>query len=148
MEAVTAALVLLLCLGSWWALDRQRRLPPAAVVLASLVFASAAWTAVRFARMPGHEEGVVDRPIEASSEGYASSRTCEACHPEQYETWHASYHRTMTQVVAPGTARGELDGVELHWKERDYRLERIFRTTDLAGFDWRVYRRGEVSAEP
>jgi hypothetical protein len=124
MEAAIAALVLLLCLGSWWAFDRRRRLPIAAVVLASLVIALAAWTAARFARLPGHEEGVVDRPIEASSEGYVSSRTCEACHPEQYETWHASYHRTMTQVVRPGTTRADLDGVELHWQERDYRLER------------------------
>jgi hypothetical protein len=124
MEALTAALVLLLCFGLLWALDRRRRFPVSALALVSLVVASAAWTAVRYARMPGHEEGVVDRPVEASTEGYASSRTCEACHPEQYETWRASYHRTMTQVVTPETPRAELDGVELHWQKQDYRLER------------------------
>ncbi|MFP6649744.1 MAG: hypothetical protein VB817_09800, partial [Pirellulaceae bacterium] len=39
----------------------------------------------------------VDRPIEISEDGFVSSRNCRSCHLRQYETWHASYHRTMTQ---------------------------------------------------
>ncbi len=30
------------------------------------------------------------------------SRDCARCHAEQHESWHASYHRTMTQSVAEG----------------------------------------------
>lgn len=32
--------------------------------------------------------------------GYVSSTKCRACHPAQYESWHHSFHRTMTQVAS------------------------------------------------
>jgi hypothetical protein len=44
---------------------------------------------------------------------YVSSRDCQACHPEQYRSWHASYHRTMTQLATPAAVLGDFDGVEL-----------------------------------
>ena len=34
------------------------------------------------------------------------------------------------------------------YEGRQYDLERIFRTTDLAGFDWRIYRRAGTLPEP
>jgi hypothetical protein len=43
------------------------------------------------------ERTVANRPIEVPGDGYATSQTCKACHPGQYETWHGSYHRTMTR---------------------------------------------------
>ena len=49
-----------------------------------------------------------DRPIEVASDRYVSSRTCRACHPSQYASWHASYHRTMTQVGDTHSDRVEL----------------------------------------
>ena len=33
-----------------------------------------------------------------SQHGYVSSNACLSCHPDQYSSWHRSYHRTMTQV--------------------------------------------------
>jgi Zn-finger protein len=42
-----------------------------------------------------------------------SSRTCKACHPSQYETWFGSFHRTMTQVATPDTARADFDGTRV-----------------------------------
>jgi hypothetical protein len=42
-----------------------------------------------------------DRPLEITGDRYVSSQTCRACHPGQYASWHASYHRTMTQVATP-----------------------------------------------
>lgn len=40
---------------------------------------------------------VTDRGRAVGSDG------CRTCHPAQHETWHASYHRTMTQVATdPG----------------------------------------------
>ncbi|MFK7926889.1 MAG: cytochrome c3 family protein [Myxococcota bacterium] len=52
----------------------------------------------------------------APSETWASSRACRACHPGQYDSWYASYHRTMTQeasaesIVAPWTGTLSKDG--------------------------------------
>ena len=41
------------------------------------------------------------RPIQVQLDGYRSSDGCRACHPSQYASWHASYHRTMTQLATP-----------------------------------------------
>ncbi len=46
-------------------------------------------------------------------DGYVSSDTCRACHPRQYETWHRSYHRTMTDVASPETVRANFSGVQV-----------------------------------
>jgi predicted CXXCH cytochrome family protein len=57
-------------------------------------------------------------------EGFVSSETCGACHPDQHASWRRSYHRTMTTLAAPDTVRGSFDGVALASRGRDYRLER------------------------
>ena len=88
---------------------------------ASATFAS---TLVKYRRPPAHEQLVTDRPIEVQEDHYVSSRTCRACHPRAYATWHASYHRTMTQVATPQSVVGDFDGVELRFAGRTYRLER------------------------
>src|SRR5437879_9208297 len=35
--------------------------------------------------------------------GYVGSETCHSCHEDQFESWHRSYHRTMTQIAAADT---------------------------------------------
>ena len=70
------------------------------------------------------EEPVSNYPIEANKDGYVSSRTCQACHPHQHATWHASYHRTMTQLAAPETVVGSFDDVELELAGKKYYLRR------------------------
>ena len=47
------------------------------------------------------------RPAEAPGEGYVSSDACRACHPQQYDTWQASYHPKMTRVASPESVIGE-----------------------------------------
>src|SRR5689334_15509324 len=32
---------------------------------------------------------------------YVSSVNCRSCHPDQYASWHRSFHRTMTQLPSP-----------------------------------------------
>lgn len=59
---------------------------------------------------PHTDAGVTDRPIRTLEDGFAGSDTCRACHPSQYASWHASYHRTMTQVATPATAQPRFDG--------------------------------------
>jgi len=50
------------------------------------------------------EDDVSNRPVQRGGGGFTSSDTCRACHPGEYASWHASYHRTMTQVASPETA--------------------------------------------
>lgn len=53
------------------------------------------------------------RPIEVHGDGYVSSSECRSCHPSEYASWHASYHRTMTQVASPESVKGRFDDVLL-----------------------------------
>jgi len=57
---------------------------------------------------------------------YVGSDACRSCHPYEHATWHASYHRTMTQVAGPESIQAPFDGTELQ----------------LEGVTWRVERRG------
>lgn len=52
-------------------------------------------------------------PAEVPGSGYATSDTCQSCHPSQYASWHASYHRTMTQPATPPNVLGDFDDVHL-----------------------------------
>jgi len=54
---------------------------------------------------------VAGRPIQVPDQGFVSSQTCRSCHPSQYQSWHRSYHRTMTQVATADTAAASFDGV-------------------------------------
>lgn len=55
------------------------------------------------------ESTVTSRPIQVAEDGYTSSQSCRACHPDQYATWRDSYHRTMTQVAGPDSVRADFD---------------------------------------
>ena len=54
-----------------------------------------------------------NRPIETGGYGYVSSNECRSCHPQQYATWHDSYHRTMTKPATPEYVFGDFANVEL-----------------------------------
>jgi len=56
--------------------------------------------------------------------GFVTAGTCRSCHPSQYDSWHHSYHRTMTQLASPETVLGNFDGVTLHNRGRDFHLFR------------------------
>ena len=72
------------------------------------------------ARPPAPE----NRPVKALDAGYVSSDSCRSCHPGNYASWHASFHRTMTQVAAPANIAANLDGLELTYDGADYRVDR------------------------
>jgi hypothetical protein len=50
-------------------------------------------------------------PREGRPGGYVSSAACAACHPQPHASWHASFHRTMTQYARPDTVRAPFEGV-------------------------------------
>ena len=50
-----------------------------------------------------------NRPIEKLSHGYVTSNNCRECHAHHYDTWHASHHRTMTQIPSKESVIADFD---------------------------------------
>ncbi len=48
---------------------------------------------------PADSKRAPEGPKPSEAYGYVSSEACRACHPAQFESWHRSFHRTMTQVA-------------------------------------------------
>ncbi len=63
-------------------------------------------------------------PRPAVKEGFVSSNACRDCHPRQFQTWHHSYHRTMTQPATPEAIVPDFDDVTLASRGRTYHLFR------------------------
>lgn len=64
-------------------------------------------------------------PDQHRQEEYVGSGACRACHPSEYETWKASYHRSMTRRPR-----------ELDWNGRDAPL--LPHDLSLFGRDFRL----------
>ncbi|MCA8943765.1 MAG: hypothetical protein KDB80_14475 [Planctomycetes bacterium] len=66
-----------------------------------------------------------DRPIELESTDtdFTTSRTCRACHPAEYASWHASFHRTMTQHATPDTIIPDVGREEFDYHGRRFAIE-------------------------
>ena len=66
-----------------------------------------------------------NRPIKAKvADDIVSSDSCRSCHPGNYASWHASFHRTMTQVADAENFATKMDGLEFSHNHLDYRIER------------------------
>src|SRR3982751_6126688 len=111
---VTLPLTLRLLRGQTAAAKRAAWIGWLAVGLA-IAWGAASYSPPVLARAP-----VTDRPIESAHMGYVSSRACKACHPEEYATWHRSYHRTMTQHASTHTVLGPIDGVVVQARNRPF----------------------------
>lgn len=95
------------------------------VCLASALTAGEAWKkSSRSHAFPVPEEEIEDRPVAIESDGYVSSDRCRACHPHHYDTWHASHHRTMTQVPSGASVVADFDDAIVHHFGRDFRFYR------------------------
>jgi predicted CXXCH cytochrome family protein len=65
-----------------------------------------------------------DLPHAGRPGGYVTSDHCLACHPNQYQSWHQTFHRTMTQLAQPDTVRGQFDQVSLTFQGKRYQLSK------------------------
>jgi len=74
------------------------------------------------------DESAAGRPRQQRGDGYTSSDACRACHPSQYASWRASYHRTMTQLATPSTVLTSFDGVTVEGGFAPIYLERDRQT--------------------
>jgi hypothetical protein len=98
---------------------------PRAFLLGFAVYAAvfaAMWTQGTVASRETEASRSLPKPIR--NEGFATSNSCRACHPDQYTSWHASYHRTMTQVASPDVIVAPFDGTELAAYGETGRVER------------------------
>lgn len=96
---------------------------------------AAAWTLVLLCGLAagvswGTRASTADPALQAAlpaarrTDGFVSSATCRACHPGEYHSWHASFHRTMTQRATPQTVLGDFADVTLTDRGVTSRLQR------------------------
>src|SRR5438105_4256458 len=88
---------------------RRSRAPGTVAVVAALAGGTAVGHALWTERAHGRQEALdwmrQRIPQEVAHDGYVSSDSCRACHPNEYASWHRSYHRTMTQTASAASAR-------------------------------------------
>ncbi len=53
---------------------------------------------------------------------YTGSKNCQPCHKDQYESWHRTYHRTMTQFAGRESVQADFNGVVLTNAATRFRL--------------------------
>lgn len=123
-EWLLLALTLAAALGLLLHRRPRGRLPAAlAVISASLVGLGAVLWQTRAARHARSEAELRAAIPREGRDNYVSSKTCQACHPGEYASWHRTYHRTMTQVAGPETVVGDFENVTLELAGEVYRLE-------------------------
>ncbi|HEV8547491.1 MAG TPA: cytochrome c3 family protein [Polyangiaceae bacterium] len=72
-------------------------------------------------RAPGAPSPIARTP---QASGAVGSGACRSCHPAEYASWHASFHRTMTTVPTPSTVLGSWAGVRVEADGRSIELSR------------------------
>jgi hypothetical protein len=83
-----------------------------------------AWWRGEIRQKAASRETLADKTPQPRLADYASSESCRACHPDQYASWHHSYHRTMTQLPSAQSVRGDFENVTLEYAGDTYHLER------------------------
>src|ERR1041385_3613259 len=110
--------------------------------------AACVWSS-QAARRPASLKQLTDEvPAEGRPGGYVSSAKCESCHPAQYESWHRTFHRTMTQLASPESVLGRFDHVQLELRGKQFLLERRGSEfwAEMEDPEWRnPARQGEIA---
>ena len=104
-----------------------------------LVLSSMAWWSGEIRRKAGLREVLAGQTPQEGLSDYASSDSCRSCHPQQYASWHRSYHRTMTQRPSAQSVRGDFNNVTLEYAGETYRLEQRGDEfwVDMVDPDWK-----------
>jgi hypothetical protein len=97
------------------------------------------WQGVLRARDAARAAVAAKVPEQGRPGGYVSSDNCRSCHPQHYDSWHQSYHRTMTQLPSRETVRGDFENVTLEFQGEKFHLERDGDEywVDMVDPDWR-----------
>ena len=159
------SMIALLAAAALWSLVRNTRSWGARagflLLLAGTVLGGLVWKSRAGGKVAARTQFLRTLPLETRAGGYVRSETCRSCHPEQYSSWHRSFHRTMTQRATPEAVRGDFNDVTLRFKDETFHLSRrgdeFF--VEMVDPDWkhvralkeRAYLRGEgppLSPEP
>ncbi|MBT6157720.1 MAG: hypothetical protein HOK71_09275 [Planctomycetaceae bacterium] len=112
-----------------------------ALAVAFVVMMSMFW---RSGDVPPDDQGAAaERNLD-----YITSAGCRECHSEQYESWHDSYHRSMTQKASIESVVAPIDDVTVSSRGRSYRLYKegdqfLVRMVD-PDWEWQHLLRGGV----
>jgi hypothetical protein len=72
-------------------------------------------------------------PRDLHGAAYAGSVACRRCHPDHYQSWYRTFHRTMTAEATPESVRGDFSGATLRHAGVVARMDRgaggAFRVT-------------------
>ena len=106
----------------------ERHLRFATMAVAVVAIALTAGAAMIWTPAPRRDEvseiSRFDMPHQISNDEFVTSDTCRSCHPDEYSSWHDSYHRTMTQLATPEAVAAPFDSVKLQDDALTCRLER------------------------
>ncbi len=75
----------------------------------------------------GNQNELVFERLKSESlqpDGFAGSNACRECHSKQFESWHDTYHRTMTQHATPESVVASFDNVTLSSRGQAIELSR------------------------
>ena len=71
------------------------------------------WVAVIY--MSSLNANTVTNKAPVSDHGYAGAETCKTCHRDQYRSWDATFHSSMTQNATPKTVLGDFHGMPISY---------------------------------
>ncbi len=107
----------LLLAAALWPLVRRTRSWGARLgtfsLLLAVVFGGFSWKSRAHHKVATQNQFLQKLPTENRPGGFVRSETCRSCHPDQYTSWHRSFHRTMTQRATPEAVRGNFTNVTL-----------------------------------
>lgn len=77
-------------------------------------------------------------PFQSAHGGFTGSTACSDCHRQQFDSWHGTFHRTMTQIATTETVVAPFNNVRLSVRGRDYLLtqEGDFFFVTMPDPDW------------
>ena len=101
----------------------------------------------------GHLAPITVAPANWPNVASAPSASCAKCHANHYESWHRSYHRTMTRDATPKYVKGDFDDVTYAYQGLKTRLTRegdgfFMETIDPAWALLRAQANGESAGLP
>ncbi len=120
LQLLLCAGILSLAMGAFWRLGAGGGRALGLVLVSAALFG----TGLALMAPPGAAERTPLLEVRARATGdYVTSDACRSCHPAEYDSWHTSYHRSMTEVASTATVRAPWTG-ELELDGRSYGLLR------------------------
>jgi hypothetical protein len=109
------------------------------LLILALAMSAMAWWQGEIRRKTAAHTTLAGKAPQQGLPDYATSDSCRACHPEQYVSWHRSYHRTMTQLPSAQSVRGNFNNVTLEYAGETYHLEQQGDEfwVDMVDPDWK-----------